>query len=67
MHPTEFNSNPIVIPRVSANSLFEQTRNVQSKIELSEDRGYKIRVPGEEIEKIKDRVNEMFKKIKSIR
>lgn len=39
---------------------------MESKLELSEDRSYKFRVPGEEIEKIKDRVNSMFKKIKAI-
>lgn len=40
-------SNQFVIPRMTTHSLFEQTRNVESKIELSDERGYKMKVPGE--------------------
>ena len=53
-----------IIPMVDTNSLFTHTRDVESKVELSEERHY--REPNEEIKKIKARVGDLFKKMKPL-
>ena len=49
---------------VDTNSLFTHTRDVESKVELSEERHY--REPNEEIKKIKARVGDLFKRMKPL-